>query len=42
MWRGDRKSFDVKPNVIQFEYTVTAKHWKDPASYDWGVRIKHA
>ena len=32
MWRGDRKSFDVEPNVVQFEYTVTASHWKDPAT----------
>ena len=36
MWRGDRKSFAVANNVVQFEYTVRASNWKDPASYVWG------
>ena len=40
MWRGDRKSFDVKPNVVQFEFAVTAANWKDPLSYAWGHAVK--
>ena len=36
MWRGDRKSFDVKPNVIQYEFSVTASDWRDAATYHWG------
>jgi hypothetical protein len=39
MWRGDRKSFDVKPNVIQFEYSMRAKNWKDPSTYEWGHAV---
>ena len=39
MWRGDRKSFSVANNVVQFEYTVTAGHWKDPSSYVWGHAV---
>ena len=37
--RGDRKSFSVANNVVQFEYTVTAGHWKDPSSYVWGHAV---
>ena len=40
MWRGDRKSFSVKPNVVQYEYSVTASDWRNPASYRWGYALK--
>lgn len=39
IWRGDRKSFSVANNVVQFEYTVTARDWKDPSTYDWGHAV---
>lgn len=39
MWRGDRKSATVKPNVVQYEYGMRASNWKDPTTYTWGYAV---
>lgn len=37
MWRGSRY-----PDPSQFQYTVTASHWRDAASYRWGAATRPA
>jgi hypothetical protein len=35
LWRGSRY-----PDPSQYQYVVTAAHWRDPASYHWGTATR--
>eukprot|EP00039_Didymoeca_costata_P002312 m.59275 g.59275 ORF g.59275 m.59275 type:complete len:434 (+) comp11234_c0_seq3:188-1489(+) len=39
MWRGDRKQTNHL-QTYQYQYRVTATHWKMPATYKWGFAVR--